>query len=545
MVKMRVLILALIAVVVAVTVNAAAYDRTRDLYYALESGEGGNDAARWREVADKFAAAERADPKGKRAADALYMAGKCFEFALRLSNEEDDGKRALGHYKRLYVNHSKISLADDALFRSARLFENTAEKKSARKLYKKIIADYPDGDMLALAEKRLSLLDKGVEVVGVRHWSGDKYTRIVIDLSGLSPYKVKTLPANPAGGKPPRVFVDLSNSRLKNETAGRVEVLDGLVSQVRAAQFDATTVRVVMDLKSSATHRVFPLLSPDRLVIDVFRDEASGPVTAADDPVASIIDEIRSEAKVPVAPSGVKPKATRKPAGKRVAKKAKRPLRIVIDPGHGGKDPGAVGYKRLMEKEVTLGISLALARKLKKTLNCEVKLTRDRDVWLSLSQRTAIANRFGADLFISVHANASRSKKARGIETYYLDRSSDRSARRVAAVENKTTVDGVRETEQILADVLLNMKLPESKRLATNIQKSMLSSVSKRYGQVRDLGIKRAPFYVLTGAAMPAVLLETGFVSNKTDAKRLKTKEYQQLMADSVASAVARHAEGL
>jgi N-acetylmuramoyl-L-alanine amidase len=174
-----------------------------------------------------------------------------------------------------------------------------------------------------------------------------------------------------------------------------------------------------------------------------------------------------------------------------------------------------------------------------------VKLTRNSDTFIKLSRRTAIANAFGADLFISVHANASPKKSARGLETYFLDRSSDRSARRVAAVENKSSETGVRETEQILADVLLNMKLPESKRLAESVQKAMLDRVSKSFGSVRDLGVKRAPFYVLTGAVMPAILLEAGFISNSTEAKWLKNPKYHDVIADGVAAAVVEYSAGL
>lgn len=540
--KLKPLLFILATLFMAANAWGAHYEQARQAYYELESGEGQRSADRWRDVAGIFAEVERSAPKSRRAADALYMAGKCREFALRISNDESDAQTALAHYKRLYTGYAGSTLADDALFRSARLFENGADKGSAKALYEKITTTYRSGDMVGLARKRLSALGKGVGVVGLRHWSGDKYTRVVVDLTGLSPYRAKALAADEAAGKPPRVFIDISDARLGSAAAEQLEVLDGLVSRIRVAQFDPTTVRVVLDMKSPSTHRVFPLLSPDRLVIDVFRDE---PLLVVSDPVAAIIEGLRAPQKTVLTTAPPKKSLRKKPRKKQVVSARARPLRIVIDPGHGGKDPGAVGYKRLKEKDVTLGISLALARKLKKALNCEVKLTRDRDVWLSLSRRTAIANRFGADLFISVHANASRSKRARGIETYYLDRSSDRSARRVAAVENKITLDGVRETEQILADVLLNMKLPESKRLASNIQRSMLSSVSKKYGRVRDLGIKRAPFYVLTGAAMPAVLLETGFVSNKEDARRLKSREYQGLLADAVVSGILKHSRGL
>jgi N-acetylmuramoyl-L-alanine amidase len=215
-------------------------------------------------------------------------------------------------------------------------------------------------------------------------------------------------------------------------------------------------------------------------------------------------------------------------------------IRILIDPGHGGTDPGAIGKSGLMEKNVTLEIAKALKDLLKTTMPCVIKLTREKDETLSLASRTAMANAFGADLFISIHANASRSRKARGIETYYLDRSSDRSARKVAAMENANSEDTVAETEHLLADVLLGMKVPESQRLAKIIQSELVAAVAKKHGSVRNLGVKRAPFYVLTGAVMPSVLVETAFISNAKEEQLLGSAAYRESVATAITGAVAK-----
>jgi N-acetylmuramoyl-L-alanine amidase len=297
---------------------------------------------------------------------------------------------------------------------------------------------------------------------------------------------------------------------------GLARVSDDLVRQVRTGQHDPKTARVVLDLEAPTNFRVFPLYAPARVVIDVFR------ATRGPDVVASIIAGSK--------PPRPKPEAQR--------------LRIAVDAGHGGKDPGAVGPKGLKEKDVTLAIAKELGRSLRATLRCEVKLTRDRDVFRSLEERTAIANAFGADLFISVHVNANRSPRAEGIETYYLDRASDRAARRLAARENASGETDLAEIEHILKDVLLTSKIRESRRLAKTLQAALVSGIAQAYGSVRDLGVKRGPFYVLTGAAMPAVLVETSFITHPRESKRLRDAAYLRTTAQAMAKGVERFVEG-
>jgi N-acetylmuramoyl-L-alanine amidase len=198
----------------------------------------------------------------------------------------------------------------------------------------------------------------------------------------------------------------------------------------------------------------------------------------------------------------------------------------------------------LLEKNVALAVARDLASELPRRLSCEVKLTREDDRFLPLEQRTAIANAFGADLFISVHANASRSSRAKGIETYYLDRTSDRAARKMAARENAGTEADLAEMEHILADVILSSKIRDSRRLAEQVQQALVGEVSRTYGPVRDLGVKRGPFYVLTGAMMPAILIETSFITHPVGAKRLASAQFRRQAAAAMATGVERYLEG-
>jgi N-acetylmuramoyl-L-alanine amidase len=216
--------------------------------------------------------------------------------------------------------------------------------------------------------------------------------------------------------------------------------------------------------------------------------------------------------------------------------------RIVVDAGHGGKDPGAIGPSGLQEKDVTLALAKKLAKRLRETLGCEVVLTRDRDIFLPLEERTAIANKVGADLFISVHANAAPNRQAYGIETYYLNFSKNDKAAAVAARENGTSLKEVGDLELILFDLMANAKINESSRLAAEIQRALVGRLAGQFDEIRDLGVRQGPFYVLLGATMPSVLVETAFISHPREERRLASNAYHDQAAEAIAEAVKNYA---
>jgi N-acetylmuramoyl-L-alanine amidase len=211
--------------------------------------------------------------------------------------------------------------------------------------------------------------------------------------------------------------------------------------------------------------------------------------------------------------------------------------RVIIDAGHGGHDTGAIGPTGVREKDVSLAVVLKLKQKLE-ALGLEVLLTRDDDTFVALDERTRIANREHGDLFISIHCNAAPSKTLRGIETYTLNTSSNRYSVRLAARENATTERGVNDLQYILADLATKANTGESQRLADRVQRSLIRGLSKDYKGIRDLGTKEALFVVLLGAKMPAILVETSFLSNPEDEQRLASPEYQDSLAENVAEAV-------
>jgi N-acetylmuramoyl-L-alanine amidase len=197
------------------------------------------------------------------------------------------------------------------------------------------------------------------------------------------------------------------------------------------------------------------------------------------------------------------------------------------------------------EKNIVLGIARILKKKIEKEIGCEVFLTRNRDVFLPLERRTAIANMKKADLFISLHINAHRNRKISGLETYFLNMAMDERSVMVAARENATSEKNISDLQTILNDLMLNTKITESSRLAHNVQEGMVSRVRKKYTRVRNLGVKQAPFYVLIGAQMPAVLVETGFLTNRTERKRLLSKKYQESVAEGICAGIKTYIKSI
>jgi N-acetylmuramoyl-L-alanine amidase len=296
---------------------------------------------------------------------------------------------------------------------------------------------------------------------------------------------------------------------------------DGLLRQVRVGQYSAEVVRVVLDMESLATYNAFSLPDPVRLVIDVQGQKAKDTAAAKESPARAEPAARQSAAR------GAKPNLPPLPAAGGIRK-------IVLDPGHGGKDPGAIGPGGIAEKDVVLSVAKKLALKLRREMGVQVVLTRQDDRFIPLENRTAIANAEDADLFISLHMNASPNGDARGIETYYLDNTTDEAARRLAARENGTSTKNISDLQFILSDMTQNMKLEDSITLAYRLQSSLVAGMNKVMPEVRDLGVKQALFFVLVGARMPSVLVELGFITHRGEGPALSRARYQDAMVDAL-----------
>jgi len=219
--------------------------------------------------------------------------------------------------------------------------------------------------------------------------------------------------------------------------------------------------------------------------------------------------------------------------------------RIVIDPGHGGHDTGTIGPNGLQEKDLVLDVAKRLGKLLDTRLGANVVYTRQDDTFIPLETRTAIANQEEADLFVSIHANSSRDPDARGVETYYLNFTSNANALEVAARENAVSDKSIHELQDLVKKIALKEKIEESREFATNVQQSLHSGLSSKSPGIRDRGVKKAPFIVLIGANMPSILAEISFVSNPADERKLETTEYRQRIAESLYKGISKYVSGL
>ncbi|HET8542513.1 MAG TPA: N-acetylmuramoyl-L-alanine amidase [Anaeromyxobacter sp.] len=378
-------------------------------------------------------------------------------------------------------------------------------------------------------------------VSAVRTWSSDDYTRVAVYLSHWVGWQ--KLELQPAPDRPRRIALDLRPAVLAGEALARA-VPGQRIDRVRAAQNAPDTVRVVLDLPGADGVEVLALDDPPRLVLDV---GASVPIptatstatsapsgSAAAAPAAAAIPTIAG-AQIP----SHAPAAVSRDDGDEEPQAAIR--RVVVDAGHGGHDPGAIGPGRVREKDVTLAIAKRLARRLR-AAGFEVVLTRRDDRYLALEERTAVANTTRGDLFVSLHANAHPRRNRSGVETYFLNVADDRYAARLAARENGLDLEGQGDVTRILTDLDAKASAGASRRLARLVQREVTAGVRARVGEVRDLGVKSALFYVLVGARMPAVLVETAFISNRDEERRLASARYQEEVAAGVARAVTAFA---
>ena len=472
----------------------------------------------WLKCIDIFQDVYQQDPSGSWAAAGLYKSGELYHNLYKYSSKESDKKDALDIYERVKKSFPRSEYrrkADDA----KRILSQAGTPKRATKKESHEIKNLSPAQT-PLKKNIKTSESKNIIVNGVRFWSNPSYTRVVIDADSETPYTHRLLKKDTSINKPQRLYVDLSNSKMGKNIDKFIPINDHLLSNVRAGQRTSDTVRVVVDIKSFETYKIFSLNNPFRIIIDVRGSVAKGTMPF-----------IRPDSKDAKIASGA------------LAKQLSLGVsRIVIDPGHGGRDFGAPGYlKGVYEKDIVLKIAKRLARQIRKKLDCEVFMTRNGDRHLTLEERTAIANTKNADLFISIHTNAARDRKAFGLETFILNFATDNDAILVAARENATSTKNISDLQAILSDLMQNAKINESTRLAIHVQESMHKLLKKRYSRIKNKGVKQAPFYVLLGAEMPAILIETSFISNPRECKRLISTKYQDRMSEAIVNGIMKY----
>jgi N-acetylmuramoyl-L-alanine amidase len=380
--------------------------------------------------------------------------------------------------------------------------------------------------LLALA---CAVTASAAELRDVRSIISPDYTRLVLDLGEQVSYRLQPVSAHPNADVPARLYVDLEGTRLPRRFA-RMSFSGGPLVRLRGVDLPHGGARLILDVPGLHDYRAFPLLDPFRLVVDV--EGELRPVAASTPKKADTLQAVRAAV---TATSAAQQEAT---APKRTG------LRVMLDPGHGGKDPGARGVGGVLEKDVVLAVAQKLRRRLESS-GIEVLMTREQDVFLSLEERTARANAAKVDLFVSIHANASLDSSASGIETYYLSNTNDRATIRLAQMENHLAYMTGRRTDDsdvswILSDMIQRYKIDESSRLAEQVQTALVRSVSRVHPDVRDLGAKPGPFYVLVGAGMPGILVEISFLTHRQEGVRLADPAYQNRLVDGLLRGIER-----
>ena len=545
----------ILMVIVPSAASAESYSVLRHDYQQLiKSSQLQRQRSNWEKLIKRFDRYIAQQPQNKNSEKSLFLLARTWDGLSKASGSRYDAQKSVDHYIDVADQFPQSRFADDALFLAGQASEyRLNDKTSAYHYYQRLISQLPAGDMAGEAQKRLTILPVPVvkkqpviaaqkrhdhraagdspRLEKVRYWSGPEYTRVVLDLTApvvAKPHYLK--------GENPRLYFDLLYTKLVAALPPVVPIRNGLVKQVRVSHFDEQRTRVVLDLNRVADYKLATLENPHRLVIDIkgsplkvgLAAQPPGQTVkvAADDSIASILDSSSDRQVVLHVPQKMHDEGIHL---------------IVVDAGHGGRDPGAIGPHKVYEKDVVLKMAKSLAKALRQQLGVKVLLTRSDDRYLKLRERTEYANQVGADLFISLHANATANGKAYGIETYFLNLSKNNQAAEVAARENGTTLQEVGNLEAILFDLMANAKINESSRLAAEVQQALVANLRPHYSRVRDLGVKQGPFHVLLGATMPSVLIEMGFISNTREEKRLISPNYQKKVAAGIVKGVKNY----
>ncbi len=585
--------------------NQLLYEETFKLYLELES-----DSQRNRKKAEDFDLVGRnlyriysKNPEWKKAQLCLLAASRVYEKKYFRFNSTEDAETALRYSREFVERYPESNHVDNSLLREAKILKVLGKKEEAEAVYRKIIKEMPESGGRRTAEEKLAelygktpvtekpkppnrSLSDGVPkrmsavifsikdsvrkktaakksesvkrripegyatVKKIRHWSTDQddWTRVVIELDKEVDYSENLLNPDSKLNTPPRLYVDLEKTVIDDSVI--IEpVTKGLLEKITYGENRPGVSRIVLYIKSFDDHNVFTLPKSDqnssyRIVMDIegagadpeeIFAEGAPSYTGRPNTTNTGTSTIESEIPEP---------------GKKTSFSESLGLTnvetVVIDPGHGGHDPGAVGPSGLKEKDVVLRI----ARRLKEKLLTEggkfgirkVHLTRSDDRYVALEDRTAIAKKKGADIFISIHSNAARSSKAHGIETYILGFTEDERSLQLAARENAMTTRRVRDKENIVRKILAKSGKEDSDKLAKHVHDSMIRSVSSKYSHIKDRNVKPAPFLVLLGTKhFPSLLVETAFITNTREEKRLQSAAYIEKIVDGITEGIKEY----
>jgi N-acetylmuramoyl-L-alanine amidase len=562
----------------------------------VEMGKQFNNEALLKSAIKQYEFLRREYPGSRSRFEALFTIGQIYKDDLHDPERAED---AFQEFLKRYPHHSlaaeaKKALDDLAQQASVKSKDNeTAQDSTKEPLAKKDTAganSNTDGTEDAhSAESADSDADATTltGVTGIRYWTTSQYTRVAIDLEQGTKYDAERL------DNPERIYFDLFDTKLNTDIAGKSWSVDGsLLKTIRVAEFKPGRCRVVLEVSPETEYNASLATNPSRLIVNLLnKHELPSSATSAAQsrstdsslllasntsavPKKIIVDDEDDNSSTSSATSGSKqskrsPAASSRRKGHSVRKSEEtgppaheaaptangdrsliRALglkigKIVIDPGHGGHDTGTIGPHGLLEKDLVLDVSKRLGKLLETRLGADVVYTRTDDTFVPLEERTAIANREQADLFISVHANSSHDPDARGVETYYLNFTSSQEALDVAARENAVSDKSIHELQDLVKKIALKDKIEESQEFASDVQQALYHGLAVKNPNIRDRGVKKAPFIVLIGANMPSILAEISFVSNPADERKLRSPEYRQRIAESLYRGISKYVSGL
>lgn len=491
-------------------------------------------------------------------------------------------------YQTLVRRFPASGYSDDALWQAGQLeldvfakFGEARDREIGEKLLQRLTADYPTSrhakksqpvpvvakpvpPVTAAPPRQAQAAMPVATIKSIKRTVLPDVVRVVIEIDGEVPFHDERI------SDPDRLFVDLAPAQaiasLSDQTLRFASDSD-IVRQVRLGRQPNKTTRIVLDAGGVSTYSIYALYEPYRLVIDCARGPRPAP------PPLPIVGKYyiatwarklpaTTPRSTPLIQAALASAPPPEPVTAAVSQQAAVPernatggfsmarqlglgvSRIVIDPGHGGHDPGAMG-NGVSEAELVLDVALRLEKLLQKQPGTEVVLTRRTDDFVSLPERTSRANRESADLFLSIHANASEDASARGIETYFLNFANNLTAASVATRENAASGQAMASLPDFVKAIALNNKLDESRDFAGYVQRSMIEKLRPANKTMKDLGVKQAPFVVLIGAAMPSVLAEISFVTNTQEARLLKSPAYRQRIADALFTAIRKYQASL
>ena len=547
--KKLLLIFLLVCWTTALISNENSYKAASDNFYRLFEDESFYKYEHnWTNTIKQFKSIYQTAPNSIQATKSLYNIGNLYASLYLWNKKLEHLQNSSKFFEKLYQKYPKSYLADDALFLIASNYQKT--NRHLQKSYlQKLLTEYPKSAFTKEAKAKLKIIatensaqnTKSLKISGVSkktslpivkakikdldYFTTASWTRVILTLDQKLPYKYQALRADENLEIPPRFYIDVVGGILPKHFFRKKVTNNGIIRSLRISQFDPQTTRLVLDLYTLTEIKVFSTELGDdhKIIIDIFGQENKPEW----ENILSELDLTKSANKINL----------KNALGLKVN-------RIILDPGHGGKDPGAVYGKNYYEKSIVLKIAQILRKEINKSLpNTQVLLTRSDDSAVALERRSAFANAKKGDLFISIHVNSFTNRQVSGVETYYLNLTTNQRTLTLSARENSTTEKNVGDLQAILSELINHTKIPESKKLAQMVQSSLVSGLS--IYKVKNLGVKKAPFIVLIGTQMPSILVEVGFISNKQERSLLSQTVYLQRIAKGIKQGIVKYIQNI